>query len=184
MDIFLIILAVLIILITAIILLPVSLSVKIKWDKKLEREIKLFGKVLEFDSSKTKGNNVGFTQTLNFIFSKESGIWSDIKYIFSKAVINKFKLHITVAGDDAAATALTYSGVCALLYPAVAYLESIITFKEDDLKILCDYEGENPNIYLFVKIRVSLKTALFTVIKLIPKIKKLTKEVKENEQNS
>lgn len=184
MDIFLIILAVLIILITVITLFPVPLSVKIKWDKKLEREIKLFGRVLEFDNSKTKGNNASFIQTLSFIFSKENGIWNDVKYIFSKAVINKFKLHITVAGDDAASTALTYSGVCALLYPTVAYLESIITFKEDDLKILCDYENQNPNMYLFVKIRVNLKTALFTVIKLIPKIKKLTKEVKNNEQNN
>lgn len=181
MDIFLIILAALIILIIVTAFFPVSLSVKIKWDKKLEREIKFFGRVLEFDSTKKKGTDIGFKQTLTFIFSKENGIWNDVKYIFSKAVVNNFKLHITVAEEDAAATALIYSGVCALIYPAVCYLESIITFKEDDLKIRCDYESQNPNIYLFVKIRVSLKTALFTVIKLIPKIKKLTKEVKNNE---
>ena len=185
MKIFLIILCVLILFLTIILLFPVPVSLKIKWDKEIENEVKLFGKTLTPKGTLKKVlKHLGFKGTLSFVFSEKTGLFRRIKYLLKNLKVKKFRLYITVAGEDAAQTALTYGGVCSLLYPLVAFLEANMNFSEDDMKIRADYEKETPDLYFFTQIKVRVITALIAIFTLLPTIIKLLKEVNKNEQHS
>ena len=183
MKILFIILGVLIALIALILLFNVKVAVKIDYTDKVFTEIRLFGKPV-----KSKGTfkkilkHLGFKGTINLLFGEEIGFFSRLKYILKKLVGKHFKLNISVSGDDAAQTALLYGGVCSVLYPVVAFLESFITFKEDDIKILCNYEKERSELHLFIEAKVQAFYLLKAGFKLIPVIKAILREVKENEQ--
>jgi hypothetical protein len=158
-------------------------SVKIDYTDKIFTEIKLFGKPL-----KSKGTfkkilkHLGFKGTIDFLFSEEVGFFPRLKYVLKKLIVNRFKLNISVSSDDAAQTALLYGGVCSVLYPVVAFLETFITFKEDDMRILCNYEKEESEFHLFIEAKIKFFYLLKAYFKLIPVIKTILREVKENEQ--
>ena len=183
MKILFIILGVLIALIALILLFNVKVAVKIDYTDKVFTEIRLFGKPL-----KSKGTfkkilkHLGFKGTIDLLFSEETGFFSRLKYVLKKLIVSHFKLNISVSADDAAQTALLYGGVCSVLYPVVAFLESFITFKEDDMKILCNYEKEKSELHLFLEAKIKVFYLLKAGFKLIPIIKNILREVKENEQ--
>ena len=183
MEIFLIILGILLVLIGLILLFNIKVSLQIDYTNTVFTEIKLFGKTLKNKGTLQKIlKHLGFKGTVNLLFSEEIGFFSRLKYILKKLIVSQFKLNISVSGDDAAQTALLYGGVCSVLYPAVAFLESFITFKEDELKILCDYEKDKSELHLFIEAKIRVVYLLIAVFKLIPVIKTILKEVKENEQ--
>ncbi len=183
MEIFLIILGILIALMVFILLFNIKVSVKIDYTDNVFTEIKLFGKPVKNKGTLQKIlNHLGFKGTVNFIFSEEIGFFSRLKYIIKKLIISHFKLNIFVSSDDAAQTALLYGSVCSVLYPVVAFLESFITFKDDDMKILCDYEKEKSELHLFIEAKIRVFYLLKAGFKLIPIIKAILREVKENEQ--
>ncbi len=183
MKILFIVLGILIALIVFVLLFGIKFSVKIDYTDTVSTEIRLFGKPV-----KSKGTfkkilkHLGFKGTVDFLFGEEIGFFSRLKYILKKLVVKHFKLNISVSGDDAAQTALLYGGVCSVLYPVVAFLESFITFKEDDMKILCNYEKERSELHLFIEAKVRAFYLLKAGFKLIPIIKAILREVKENEQ--
>lgn len=182
MDIILIVLAILFLLLAVILFFPVPLTFKFRWNnKKSKGEIKLFGKVITKDKGKKKNNLPSLKKIITFIFSEDSGIFKSIKYLFQKSYVNNFKLFVTVAGDDAAATAITYGSVCSIIYPAIAYLESIITFKKDDIKVNCDFGKESSDLFFYAQLKVKVITALIILAKVLPKFIKLSKEVNSNE---
>lgn len=183
MKILFIILGVLIALIVLILLFNVKVAVKIDYTDKVFTEIRLFGKPV-----KSKGTfkkilkHLGFKGTVDFLFSEEIGFFSRLKYILKKLIVSRFKLNISVSGEDAAQTALLYGGVCSVLYPVVGFWESFITFKEDDMKIRCDYEKEKSELHLFIEAKIKAFYLLKAGFKLIPVIKAVLREVEENEQ--
>jgi hypothetical protein len=184
-----IVLGVLFLLIVIVLLLNISLSFMLNAEEEICAELSIFGKKIKPKKSqepKEKNDNIvkkiGLTKLINFIFSEEVGLFSKIKYLFKKTVIKKLNLHITVAGDDAAKTAIEYGGICAIIYPVVAFLETLMTVKKDDIKIECDYENKTPKIYMFINIKIRVITLLILALKLLPALKKFIKEVKGNEQ--
>ncbi len=178
-----IILGILLALIVLILLFNIKVSVKIDYADNVFTEIKLFGK-----SVKSKGTfkkilkHLGFKGTVNFLFGEEIGFFNRLKYILKKLIVSHFKLNISISGEDAAQTALLYGGVCSVIYPVVAFLETFITFKEDDMKIICNYEKEVSELHLFIEAKVKVFYLLKAGFKLIPVIKAILREVKENEQ--
>lgn len=185
MKILLIILGIIALIIIALLLFPVRVSLRIKLtkDSKAQTQIALFGKKLPSKGTLQKIiKHLGFKGTVDFLFSPEIGFWRRIGYILKKLVIKKFRLNVTVASDDAAQTALLYGGVCAVLYPVVGFLETVMDFREDNMKIICDYEASSPDLDFFAEIKIRVFHLLTAVFKIIPDITKILKEVKKNEQ--
>ncbi len=183
MKIFLIILGILALIIVAILLLGVRLSLKVKAGKETKFAISLFGKELPQKGTLQKiVKHLGFKGTIDFLFSPEIGFWRRVRYLMKKVVIKKFRLNATIASVDAAETALLYGGVCAVLYPVVGFLETVMDFKEDNMKIVCNYESAEPDLDFFAEIKIRVIYLLIAVFKIIPDITKILKEVKENEQ--
>lgn len=185
MTAFLIIIGVLILVILSLLLLKISVSFSLKAEEEVIPQLYISGKKINLqkkkENKKRTGKKTNLYKLVKLLFSEEIGIFSKIKYLLKKTVIKKLNLHITVAGEDAAKTAIEYGSVCAVLYPVVAFLETIITVKKDDIKIECDYENKTPKIYLFINLKIRIITLLILVLKLLPTIKKFTNEVKDNE---
>ncbi len=183
-----IVLGVLFLLILIFLLLNISLSFMLNAEEKICAELCIFGKKIKPKKRQVpeeKKDNIvekiGFIRLIKFIFSEEVGLFSKIKYLFKKTVIKKLNLYITVAGDDAAKTAIEYGSICAILYPVVAFLETVMTVKKDDIKIECDYKNKTPKIYMFINIKIRVITLLILALKLLPALKNFIKEVNENE---
>lgn len=183
MKILLIVLAVFALIIIGILLFGVRISLSIKLGKEARTAIYLFGKELPQKGTLQKIiKHLGLKGTIDFLFSPEIGFWRRVGYLIKKVVIKKFRLNVTVATDDAAETALLYGGVCGVLYPVVGFLETVMDFKEDNMKIVCDYESAQSELDFFAEIKIRVLHLLIAVFKIIPEITKLLKEVKENEQ--
>ncbi|MDD4699360.1 MAG: DUF2953 domain-containing protein [Oscillospiraceae bacterium] len=76
-------------------------------------------------------------------------------------IVSKFNLIIQVGSDDAAITALEYGAVCAVAYPALGFVESLVKFKKQKIDISCDYNNENS----VLEMNAILKIRLFFLIR-------------------
>lgn len=57
--------------------------------------------------------------------------------------IDLLDLNLTIGGEDAAVTALTYGKACAVIYPSVSVLNEIIKIKNQKILINADFNGNN-----------------------------------------
>ncbi|MBE6798835.1 MAG: hypothetical protein E7525_03540 [Ruminococcaceae bacterium] len=96
-------------------------------------------------------------------------LWSVFKPILLKAIevfkkikVKRLKLRVITASDDAAKTALEYGGVCAVVYPVLAFLKSVLQFpdKAADVHIDADYDAAEPTLYLDLKLKIRVITVL------------------------
>ena len=183
MKILLIILCVLALIILGILLIGIRVSFAVKFGKETKVAVAVFGKELPQKGKVQK--KLKFTtlkRTVEFLFSSKVGLWGRVSYLIKKVIVKKFRLNIIVASDDAAQTALLYGGVCSVLYPVVGFLETVMDFKEDNMKIVCDYESAQPDLDFYAEIKIRVIHLLIAVFKIIPEITKFLKEVNEDEQ--
>lgn len=65
-----------------------------------------------------------------------------------------FTLQITYSNADAAAAAIGYGRICAVVYPFLGFLNSLISFNKQNISIYCDYSGDKNNFTLDLKYRL------------------------------
>ncbi len=182
---FWIILLILALFIIIALLCPLPFSINIDYCEKPCVSIKILSKKVLPAKQHTKPTaKLEFKEMLCILFEEKSKVWSTLKFIIRKTVIKNLNLNVTVAGEDAAQTAIAYGSVCSLLYPAVAFLKGITTVKKDNITLLCDFEKTSPQISFFLQGKISYIYLLTAVFKILSVIKKIVKEVKNNEQNS
>lgn len=80
----------------------------------------------------------GIEWLLNLIKKVSELAVSALQDFFSHILIKKFSLSISVAGDDAADTAIKYGKYCAVVYPAVGTIVRVVKSKDYGVDI-------NPN---------------------------------------
>lgn len=79
-----------------------------------------------------------------------------IKLLIPHIIVSKFNLKILVGSDDAAITALEYGAVCAIAYPTLGYLESLVKFKKQKIDISCNYNNENSVLEMNAILKIRL----------------------------
>ena len=80
----------------------------------------------------------GIEWLLNLIKKVAELAVSALQDFFSQILVKKFSLSISVAGDDAADTAIKYGKYCAVVYPAVGTIVRVVKCKDYGVDI-------NPN---------------------------------------
>lgn len=104
-----------------------------------------------------------------------------LKYFFRHIIIRKFMLSITIAGDDAADTAVKYGKLCAAVYPSVGIIAGAARCKKYGIDIAPDFgRGAKTEINMYLKARVLLLWLVTLVFKFGIKGLKLLLEIKEN----
>lgn len=85
-----------------------------------------------------------------------------ILWLLPRCKLRKLKIISVSADADAADAALQYGAACAVLYPLIAYLETVMKVrkKEVDTRITCDFEAAEPIFELDMEFRLSILLAL------------------------
>lgn len=87
-----------------------------------------------------------------------------VKRMFKKIRITKVYADITVGGDDAAKTAVSYGVHCAAVNGLIAFLDNTITFKKEKINIRADFDLEKTDYYVSGTIKLRVSTLLHSVI--------------------
>lgn len=121
-------------------------------EKKTEKDIK------EKDNIKS---TIGKITNQNDNYNKIVILIKMLKSILSKfakllkhTVVEKFNFNITVAGNDAADTAIKYGNVCSIVYPLSTLLSKCVNFKPENISVYSNFNDNNTNFNLSFLISV------------------------------
>ena len=92
-----------------------------------------------------------------FDFLRELAVLAagSLKKLFRHLVIADFSLDVSVGGEDAAETALTYGKLCAVIYPAVSVLVSQAKTKHYGVSVFPDFsEGAQTKAHMEARLRI------------------------------
>ncbi len=125
---------------------------------------KTFEKNTKKKSNKPKGNYIGNLIKDKGVLEGAVYLLNIVKILFLKLVkilkngkFDEFNLYIKVSETDAAKTALTYGGVCAVGYPIIGILNDNFEIKKENINIKAAYLDKNMlefNFNLIFKVRV------------------------------
>lgn len=87
-----------------------------------------------------------------------------VKRMFKKIRITKVYADITVGGDDAAKTAVSYGVHCAAVNGLIAFLENTVNFKKEKINIRADFDLEKTDYYAAGTIKLRMSTLLYGII--------------------
>lgn len=92
------------------------------------------------------------------------GIWGKakphVKRLFKKIRVTGVYADITVGGEDAAKTAISYGVHCAAVNGLAAFLDGMITFKAEKIDIKADFALEKSEYYAKATVKLRLSTLL------------------------
>lgn len=107
------------------------------------------------------------------------------KQILRHVMIKEFRLYLTVAGEDAADTALRFGGTCAAVYPAVGAIFSRVRYKKHTIEIVPDFtDGAQCDVKFYAKVRIRPYISLITAVAAFFRYLKLTVDRKKKSQIS
>lgn len=106
-------------------------------------------------------------------------ILSKFAKLLKHTVVEKFNFNITVAGNDAADTAIKYGNVCSIVYPLSTLLSKCVNFKPENISVYSNFNDNNTNFNLSFLISVRViylisfaVSSAFDIIKLRIGVKK------------
>lgn len=194
MWIFLSVLGVIAVVITALLLSPVLVIIKTDENDELILRYKLLNKLygenpdpknpvvralkktsgisrLETDRMKTNLEEAGVYDTLKESIDLVLDLLKKIVQLLKKCSAKVFRLNIVIAEGDAAQTAISYGKTCAMLYPVLGLIYSIINVKKkgEDVSLNCDYEGKEGTIDLEIILSIPLYRVLGAFIRVVYK---------------
>ncbi|MBQ4569214.1 MAG: DUF2953 domain-containing protein [Ruminococcus sp.] len=108
--------------------------------KKTDKSPKKEDKKTSFADRIRETGLVGFIDDIKDIVK---GAWGLIVCVLRRSVLKEFTLHLSVAGEDAADTAVLYGMANGVLYPIITLiLENVREYKELDVEISPDFSEE------------------------------------------
>ncbi len=119
-------------------------------------------------------NNQGIEGVVELIESSASAISGMFKRIAKAIIVNNLFVDMTISGEDSAKTALKYGKMCAILYPAVGSIYSVMKIQKYHVNINPDFiNSSNQAIFnvafSFLPIRIT-NAALILAVQLIFKV--------------
>ena len=90
-----------------------------------------------------------------------------LSWLLSKVRISKLDVRLSVVGEDAAQTAITYGNTCAFVYGLLALLQNFFTVFVKKISIKPDFLGEKQQIYISGKARLRVVHGCLFGIKFI-----------------
>lgn len=95
-----------------------------------------------------------------------------LKRLFKKIRWYDIYVDWVVATDDAAKTAITYGGVCSVLYPFFEWLTTYFTAHVKEINVEADFSKEESDIFAYFVLKLRLSTALACIIWLAARVLK------------
>ena len=174
---FILILLIVIFILFLVLLIPSKLKVKASFGN-FEVKVSVLG--IEIPTKKEKKDKQGkkkksfksflkghsLSGKLSALFNILNEILNKAKFLLKRSKVEKFELDVTVAGDDAAVTAIEYGAVCAVVYPAVSLILNYNKALKENINIVCDHTNTKPTLkfYGVVSIRLIHLLALLSIL--------------------
>ena len=125
----------------------------------------------------------GLLGTIKFCCSVLKIVIENIPAIVKRFKFRKLRVDLTVAGDDAANTAIKYGEVCAVVYPVVTLLQSLIDLKPQQINVSVDFDKTESEFKGTVLARASVIYWIIIIYSMFKEIENLKyKESEENER--
>lgn len=111
----------------------------------------------------------GLRETVSLIFETMKSAVEALGKLLHHVKVKSFKLDIRVASEDPMLTAVEYGGVCAVVYPAVTFLDSVMVFDENrtSVSVSSDFTATNPTIEFYGKFKCRLIFLIAMAIKVV-----------------
>ena len=174
-------------LISALLLLPVCITVKYDGDAevklrylffklslmppKTEKVKKAQEELEEYkEEKKFLKNFIGkysFTGAIKEICEIIKVLFNRAAWLFKKLKFRDLYLDISVAGPNAAFTAIEYGAVCAAVYPMLAFVAANADMKTKSIDIVPDYNAKESKLLFDTKIKCKLIWAIIAMVSVI-----------------
>lgn len=103
----------------------------------------------------------GFAGAVREVFAFVRALLERLKRQFKHIAIRRLCLDIKVASGDAATTAVEYGAVCAAVYPALTFIDSIANVKMKSINVAADFNSDKSDFGFSVIIRARI---LFLIV--------------------
>ncbi len=98
----------------------------------------------------------GFKGAIKELFSLFFAVLNPLKRFLRFIKFRKIKISLSVAGEDAAKTAIDYGIICSIVYPVLSLFDSILNVKYKSIDIRSDFEGKESNFDFSLSIKISI----------------------------
>ena len=146
-----------------------KLKAEKKQQKKDARAIKK-GKVPKDKKKKRLFGDMKPLEFLKLFMSVISEMAKSALKILRRTTFENFNLEVTVGGEDAAETALTYGEICAFTYPALGLLHANSKMKDPKVNIFADYQKEEVDVNFSSTAKIPLIMLVISVLWIVPRL--------------
>jgi Ca2+/Na+ antiporter len=117
----------------------------------------------------------GLNGLLHLLKALSNMAGSFFKKIFQHIRASKLSLHVAVADEDAAQTALLYGKVCAIVYPSFSMLTQTIKCKKFEVAVVPNFKSKKSEIQGSADIKIRVAILLAAVIQALLRYMKTIK---------
>ena len=89
--------------------------------------------------------------------------------LFGRCRVSRLKVNYVAGGEDPAAAAMTYGGVCAAIYPCLGFLNSKMSIKKsgESINLRCDFEKSKSEFDFDICLRLRPFWALIAAVRVV-----------------
>lgn len=106
---------------------------------------------------------------LSFVSDTLKAVIKKVGFVVRCGKVEELSLDVKVAAEDAAAAAIEYGAVCAVVYPLVSLVCNYNKALKENINISCDYNEVNSELDFYLKVSVRL-IHLITVLSILPAV--------------
>jgi hypothetical protein len=154
-------------------------------DKKPKKEKKKKKKKKEAEKKKEtpkkptkKANSKSFSETIEFVLSLLRSVIKPTVHLLKHTRITKLSLYMTVCGEEADETAITFGGISTGIYNLLGHLDNLITLKVKSVDIIPDFVSDEAKYDISFKVKLRFCHIIGALISMI--VKFLVNTIKNN----
>lgn len=107
-----------------------------------------------------------------------------LKRLFTHLRAKKLSLHVSVANEDAAETALMYGKVCAVVYPSFSVLTGTMKCKKFEVAVVPDFQSGKTQIQGEADVTIRVAVLLITAAQALIRYMKTVKSAKLDDEQT
>ena len=121
------------------------------------------------DRLKKEADRSGVAETAGDLALVLKELLGRIVWILPRCRVKTLRIRSVSGGEDAAAVAMDYGMVCAVVYPLIGWIESALRVSKrgEKVEIGCDYDAEGSTFEMNVRLSVRIWTVLLALIHIV-----------------
>ena len=121
------------------------------------------------DRLKKEADRSGVAETAGDLALILKELLGRIVWILPRCKVKTLRIRSVSGGEDAAAVAMDYGMVCAVVYPLIGWIKSAlrVSRRGEQVEIGCDYDAEGSTFEMNVRLSVRIWTVLLALLHIV-----------------